>query len=103
MDSNLLASLASAITDVQSLTGETITFGNTDCVCTAASGLSSGLSYEFGGAPADIHGSVCVLKSILSTKPAVDAPCSFRGLALRVQSVDDMSTQWQIHLIQQLS
>jgi hypothetical protein len=88
---------------VQSKLGETVTLAGVSYPCVAGSALSGALDFVQGGALDMQHIPVCVLKDDLAVQPAVNTLAVFRGVSLRVKSVDDDGTNWQISLVQEFA
>jgi hypothetical protein len=88
---------------LQSVNGETITIAGTDYPCLAADLITGNRVWEQGGATQQITITVSVLKDDLPNTPLSNTLATFRGLDLRVISVSDGDTFWQIDLVQHLA
>jgi hypothetical protein len=93
--------MADAGRQLQSVSGECVTINGVTCNCTAATEIKGSLEFEEGGAFNMQNVIVNVLQADLPSPPVIDSPAVFRGNALRVKSVDDAGTIWQILLVQQ--
>jgi hypothetical protein len=103
LDADLQAEIDDAISQLQGLTGETVIFAGVSYPASASSMLNGTLEFLQGGA-ADIQNiTVCVRQSILPIPPAINTVARFRGLNLRVKSVNDGGTIWEILLIQEFA
>jgi|SRR6516164_10937797 hypothetical protein len=88
---------------LQAVNGETITIAGTDYPCLAADLITGNRVWEQGGATQQITITVSVLKEDLPNTPISNTLATFRGLSLRIFSLNDADTFWQIDLIQQLA
>ena len=88
---------------VQTKRNETVTLAGIIYPCVRGSGLSGTLEFVQGGAQDMEHIPVCVLQDDLPIRPAVNTPAVFGGVNLRVKSVNDDGTYWEIALIQELA
>jgi hypothetical protein len=85
---------------LQSINGETIQIGSISCACLPADLISGNRVWEPGGASETQNITVSILKTDLPNAPLTNTPATFRGLALRVISVNDADTFWTVQLIQ---
>jgi hypothetical protein len=88
---------------LQSINGETIQIGSISCPCLPADLITGNRLWEPGGASAQINITVSILKDDLSLAPKSNTLATFRGLDLRVFSVNDADTFWTVQLIQEAS
>jgi hypothetical protein len=86
---------------VQTKRNETVVLAGVSYPCVPGSGLSGMLEFVQGGALDMENIPVCVLKCDLSTQPPQNTLAVFRGVNLRVKSVDDDGTYWNISLVQE--
>lgn len=85
---------------LQSINGETITIGSVSYPCLPADLITGNRVWEAGGASSDIDITVSILKADLPTAPLTNTPATFRGLSLRVISLNDADTFWTVQLVQ---
>ena len=86
---------------LQSLNAENITIAGQTYVCLPADLITGSRLWEPGGASAQINITVSILKEDLPSVPASNTLVIFRGLSLRVFSVNDADTFWTVQLIQE--
>ena len=86
---------------LQSLNAENITIAGQTYVCLPADLITGNRLWEPGGASAQINITVSILKEDLPSVPASNTLVIFRGLNLRVFSVNDADTFWTVQLIQE--
>src|SRR5262245_14085553 len=86
---------------LQSVNGENITIAGQTLPCLAADLITGNRLWEPGGASAQINITVSILKQDLPSAPKSNTLASFRGLSLRVFSVNDADTFWTAQLIQE--
>ena len=85
---------------LQSINGETITIGSVSCTCLPADLVTGNRVWEAGGASEQQNDTVSILKADLPSAPLTNTPATFRGLSMRVISVNDADTFWTVQLIQ---
>ena len=85
---------------LQSINGENITIAGETLPCLPTDLITGNRLWEPGGASAQINITVSILKKDLSSAPLSNTPATFRGLSLRVISVNDADTFWTVQLIQ---
>ena len=86
---------------LQSLNAENITIAGQTYVCLPADLVTGSRLWEPGGASAQTNITVSILKEDLPSVPASNTLVIFRGLNLRVFSVNDADTFWTVQLIQE--
>lgn len=88
------------IDELKALTGETITLGSTNYSCMITSSTADGLTFEEGGATRATTASVAIKQTDLPTLPAINSYATFRGTLYRVHQTRDLTTTWELFLIQ---
>ena len=86
---------------LQGLNGENITIAGQTYACLPADLITGNRLWEPGGASAQINITVSILKEDLPSVLASNTLATFRGLSLRVFSVNDADTFWTVQLIQE--
>src|SRR5215475_7496002 len=85
---------------LQSINGENIILAGQTLPCLPAALITGNRLWEQGGASNQIDITVSILKEDLPVTPVSNTLANFRGLDLRVFSVNDADTFWEIELIQ---
>lgn len=101
LNPDIQAAMTDAGRQLQSISGETVVLDGVTYTCVPASELKGSLDFAEGGAISMLNVIVNVLQADLVAAPAIDTLADFRGNPLRVKSVDDAGTIWQILLVQQ--
>lgn len=86
---------------LQSVNGENVILAGQTLPCLPADLITGNRLWEPGGASNQLNITVSILKEDLPTAPASNALARFRGLDLRVFSVNDADTFWTVQLIQE--
>jgi hypothetical protein len=86
---------------IQSINGETVTIGSETYPCLPADLITGNRVWEQGGATQLANITVSILKTDLPTAPLTNTLATFRGLGLRVISVNDADTFWTVQLVQE--
>lgn len=85
---------------LQSVNGETVTIKGVNYPCLPADLITGNRLWEPGGASNQINITVSILKSDLPDVLLTNSPATFRGLSLRVISINDADTFWTVQLVQ---
>ena len=85
---------------LQSINGETIQISSISCTCLPSDLITGNRVWEAGGASEQENITVSILKADLPSAPLTNTPATFRGLSLRVISVNDADTFWTVQLVQ---
>ena len=86
---------------LQSFNGETVEIGNETFTCLPADLITGTRSWEQGGALQLVNATLSILKTDLSVEPVTNTLAVFRANNMRVISVSDADTFWQIYLVQE--
>ena len=86
---------------IQSINGESVTIGSESYPCLPADLIMGNRVWEQGGATDMDNINVSVLKIDMPIQPLTNAITSFRGIAMRVISVNDADTFWAIQMVQE--
>jgi hypothetical protein len=101
MDAGLLSTLRADLGALMPLTGETITLVSTVYNCFITGSSADGLTFEEGGATLASTAQVAIRKTDLPTPPQINSYATFRGETYRVHQTRDLTTTWEIVLVQQ--
>lgn len=86
---------------LQSFNGETVEIGNETFTCLPADLITGNRSWEQGGALQLANATLSILKTDMPVEPVTNTLAVFRGNSMRVISVSDADTFWQIYLVQE--
>jgi hypothetical protein len=86
---------------LQGSNGETIAVAGKNYTCLPAELITGNRVWEQGGATDMSSLSVSILKEDMSKGPLTNTLATFRGLSMRVISVNDADTFWTLQLVQQ--
>ena len=85
---------------IQSINGENIIIAGQTYPCLPTDLILGSRVWEQGGATSQIDATVSILKEDLPDSPLVNTPATFRGLDLRIISLNDADTFWTVELVQ---
>ena len=100
LNAQITAAFIDAQRLLQSVNGENIILAGQTLPCLPADLITGNRLWEQGGASQQLTITVSILKGDLPSAPLSNTLATFRGLDLRVISIDDADTFWQIDLIQ---
>ena len=101
LNAQTTAAFISAQQLIQSINGESVTIGSESYPCLPADLIMGNRVWEQGGATDMDNINVSVLKIDMPIQPLTNAIASFRGIAMRVISVNDADTFWAIQMVQE--
>jgi|SRR5215469_3351601 len=103
LNAEITAAFISAQRLLQSVNGENVVLAGKTLPCLPTDLITGNRLWEPGGASNQINITLSILKDDLAVAPGSNTLATFRGLALRVFSVNDADTFWTVQLIQENS
>lgn len=85
---------------LQAINGENIIIAGQTMPCLPTDLISGNRVWEQGGATSQIDATVSILKEDLPDSPLVNTLATFRGLDVRIISLNDADTFWTVQLVQ---
>lgn len=101
LNADTTAAFVAGMRLLQSVNGENIVLAGQTLSCLAADLITGDRLWEQGGASRKLDITIAILKEDLLVAPVTNTLATFRGLALRVFSVNDADTFWSVQLIQE--
>jgi len=101
LNAEITAAFIDAQRLLQSVNGENVILAGQTLPCLPTDLITGNRLWEPGGASQQINITISILKEDLPAAPGSNTLATFRGLALRVFSVNDADTFWTVQLIQE--